>query len=48
MVKVEKIFKMLQIKTSYVISSTCEEVGTALLLKGTFMFWAAVHIYTHS
>jgi len=48
MVKAEQIFKTLQTQTSYMISSTCEELGTALLMKDTFMFWAEVRIYTHS
>lgn len=48
MAKAEQIFKMLQMKTSYVISSTCEEVGIAFLMKGTFMFWAELCIHTHS
>lgn len=47
MVKAEEIFKTLQMKTSYAISSTCEEIGPVFLMKGTFMFWAEVHIYIH-
>lgn len=33
---------MLQIKTSCVISSSCEEVEAAFLMKGTEVFWAQV------
>lgn len=39
---------MLQIKTSYVISSACEEVEAAFLMKGTHMSWAQVRASTPS